>query len=242
MDMHWKTIIAAGLIAGTTVQVMAQPPGGVPSGPAPGTTDGTAASRASREQQEGYNRIVNQGVNVTNADDQKGVKKKKAAVPATEADITAGAAVRDKNGVPIATVERLEADGAVVKSGERLAKLPVNAFGKDDAGLLVGITADEFLAAIAQTSVAVATTQEPEIIAATAEDMKPGAAVRDSEGVPIGTVDKLVENGVVVLADGMKVRLKINSFAKDEKGLMIGITASEFKEIINKPAPAKTGS
>ena len=240
MDMHWKTIIAAGLIAGTPAQSLAQPPGGVPSGPAPGTVDGTAAARTSRDQQEGYNRVVNQGVKVTNADEQKGVKKKKAAVPATEADITAGAAVRDKNGVPVATVERLEADGAVVKSGERLAKLPIDAFGKDDAGLLIGITADEFQAAIAQTSVIVS--KEPEIIAATAEDMKPGTAIRDSEGVPIGTVEKLVENGVVVLADGMKVRLAINSFAKDEKGLMIGITASEFKAIINKPAPAKTGN
>ena len=108
--MHWKTIIAVGLIVGTTAQALAQPPGGVPSGPAPGTTDSTAATRATREQQEGYNRIVNQGVKVTNADEQKAVKKKKSAVPATEADIIAGAAVRDKNGVPIATVERLEAD------------------------------------------------------------------------------------------------------------------------------------
>lgn len=231
--MDWKILVAAGLIAGTTAPALAQQGGGAPAAPAPGTTDSAVASRTTREQQEGYNRVINQGVKVTNAEDKPGAKKKrKGPVPAAAADITVGAAVRDKNGVQIATIEKLEADGAVVKSGEKLAKLPLDAFGKDDAGLLIGITADEFQAAIAQTAVPVR--QEPEIVDATAADMAPGAAVRDSEGVPIGTVEKLVADGVILLTDGKKVKLAIKSFAKDEQGLLIGITASEFKAIINK--------
>jgi hypothetical protein len=125
-------------------------------------------------------------------------------------------------------------------AGNRLAKLPINAFGKDQAGLMIGITAAEFQNAIAGTSVPVPS-KEPEVVAVTAADVNPGAEIRDSEGVPIGTVDKLVDNGVVVLTDGKKVKLALNSFAKDEKGLMIGITASEFKAKIGGSATTKTG-
>ena len=231
-------VATVGLIAGTAVPALAQV--GAPTAtPAAGTGNSREMSRANRNEVESYNRVANEGVKITNADGRP-VARKKAPVAAVAADITVGAAVRDKTGVAFATVEKLDSDGVVVKSGDRLAKLPLNAFGKDDAGLLIGITAAEFQAAIAKTAVA-APQQEAEVVAATAADMKPGAAVRDSEGVPIGTVDKLVESGVIVLVDGKKVKLAVDSFGKDEQGLLLGITASEFKAIINKPAPAKTG-
>jgi hypothetical protein len=70
--------------------------------------------------------------------------------------------------------------------------------------------------------------------------MTPGAAIRDSEGVQIGTVDELVETGVIVLTDGRKVKLAVESFGKDEQGLLIGITASEFRALIGNPAQANT--
>lgn len=234
-------IATVGLIAGATVPALAQggPPPGTGVAPAPGTGNSREMTRANRQEQEGYNRVVNEGVKITNVDGKPDASKKNAPVAATAADVAVGAAVRDRTGVQIATVEKLDSDGVVVKSGDRLAKLPLDSFGKDDAGLLIGITAAEFQAAIAKTAVAVP--QEPEVVAATAADMKPGAAVRDSEGVPIGTVDKLVEGGVILLTDGRKVKLAVDSFGKDEQGLLLGITASEFKAIINKPAPAKTG-
>jgi hypothetical protein len=237
--MEWKIVVASALIAGTSAEAFAQ--GSAPAQPTPAQPDGAAAARATRDQQEGYNRIINQGVPVTNADDQKLVKKKERDTPvaATAADLAVGAAVRDKDGVQIATVERLEADGAVVRSQDRLAKLPVNAFGKDDAGLLIGITAAEFQAAIAKTSVAVPQ-EQPQLVDATAADMTPGATIRDSEGVPIGTVDALAEDGVIILTDGKKVKLAVESFAKDENGLLIGITASEFKAIVGNSGPART--
>lgn len=43
------------------------------------------------------------------------------------------------------------------------------------------------------------------------------------------------------VADRQRVKLAVDSFAKDDQGLMIGIIASEFRAIINKPAPASTG-
>lgn len=227
--MTWKIITAAALIAAMVDPAIAQGP----AAPLPGTVDGAAAARNNRSQVEGYNRIVNEGVKVDNPNDRRAVRKKKGPALATRADFVAGASVRDKNGVQIATIQELQADGAVVSADNRMAKLPLESFGKDDTGLLVGITADEFRAAIASTSVP-AGPQEPTIVDATPADMTPGAVIRDSEGVQVATVDKLVDNGVLVITEGKKVRMALNSFAKDDKGLMIGITASELKAAINK--------
>lgn len=239
--MAWKIVATVALIAATSAPVFAQ--GVAPAQPTAATPDGNAAARNTREQTDGFNRLIHQGVKVTNVDgnNPEGNQRvrRKAPVAALASDLTAGAAVRDKDGLQIATVERLEADGAVVKAGDRLAKLPLDAFGKDDAGLLIGITAAEFQAAIAQTSVPIPQ-EEPQVVDATAADMKPGAAIRDSEGVQIGTVDELVETGVIVLTDGRKVKLAVESFGKDDQGLLIGITASEFRALIGNPAQANT--
>lgn len=240
--MKWKIVATAALAAAASTPASGQgAPASSQVSPAPGTADSAAVSRTAREQQEGYNRIVNEGVKITNADDEgNGKKRNRGPAAATAADIALGAAVRDRNGLQIATIDGIEADGAVVRAADRLAKLPLHAFGKDSQGLLIGLTADEFKAAIAETSIPVP--QEVRIVDATAADMTPGAAIRDSEGVAIGTVDSVAEDGVVVLTGGKKVKLAVASFAKDDQGLMIGITASEFNAVISGSAKASAGS
>ena len=229
---------ALALASAASAQTVGGPPPGTVQTGGPRSQDVAASNR---QVDSDYNTLAARGVKVTDKS-KAGPPQKKApsAAPATAEDIKAGMLVRDIKGVQIGTVERLEDDGAVVMAGNRLAKLPINAFGKDQAGLMIGITAAEFQNAIAGSSVPVPP-KEPQIVAATAADVNPGAEVRDSEGVPIGTVDKLVENGVVVLTDGKKVRLALNSLAKDEKGLLIGITASEFKAKIGGSTTTKTG-
>ena len=212
----------------------AQEGGGPPPAPTGGPRSQDVAA-ANRQVDSDYNTLAGRGVEVVDKSRDDSRKKNALAAPATAADLTAGASVRDVSGTPIATIERLEADGAVVRSGDRLAKLPLDAFGKDSAGLMLGIPAAEFQAAIADTSVA-APQQEPQVVAATAADITLGAAIRDSEGVPIGTVDSLSEDGVIIVTDGKKVKLAVNSFGKDEQGLIIGITASEFRAIIGRSA------
>src|SRR5690606_1739079 len=106
--MKWKILATVGFAAGMNTSALAQqgPPASSQVQPAAGTADSTAVSRATREQQEGYNRIVNEGVKVTNADDQGGRKKgTRGPVAATEGDIAAGRAVRDRNGLQIATID-----------------------------------------------------------------------------------------------------------------------------------------
>lgn len=238
-DLVLSSMGGAALVlasAASAQSVGGPPPGAVPTG-GPRVQDVAAGNR---EVDADYNTLAGRGVEVTNKDREDSRQRTASAALATPADITAGATVRAKDGLQVATIERLEADGAVVRAGDRLAKLPVDAFGKDETGLLINITAAEFQAAIAASSVPVPV-EEPEIAAATAADMALGAAVRDSEGVQIGTVLELVSNGVIVLTDGRKVKLAVESFGKDDQGLLIGITAAEFKAMIGNPAPAPAG-
>jgi hypothetical protein len=238
--MNWKIVATAALIAGTSSQALAQGAPAPPAQPTAQQPDSIAAARAAREQQEGFDRLARDGVQINNAERQEDsarLARQNAPRAATAADLTAGATVRATDGLQVATIERLEADGAVVRVGDRLAKLPLDAFGKNDAGLMIAVTAAEFQTAIAASSVPVPA-EEPEIVAATAADMTPGAPVRDIEGAAIGTVQEMVESGVILLADGKKVKLALDSFAKDENGLLIGITATEFRAIIHNARPA----
>ena len=151
--MQWKATLTIAILAMAVSPASAQV-AGPPEPPAAGSVDGAAAARGNREQVEGYNRIANQGVKISNADEKR--SKKKVAEPAGVADFLTGAPLRDKFGVQIASIESFDETGVIVKADDRLAKLPQNAFGKDDKGLLLAISADEFRAAIAASSVPVA--------------------------------------------------------------------------------------
>jgi hypothetical protein len=140
-------LLAAGLLAGSTAYAQAQPGGSLVPGhaqPILGTekNDSTrmtgddrearvAAERAVRESREGSSR------------------KRSRAVPAKAADLVVGSEVRDSAGVLIGTIERVDADGVQILSGGKRAKIPADAFGRNRAGLLIGMTKDDFDKAVA---------------------------------------------------------------------------------------------
>ena len=71
---------------------------------------------------------------------------------ATPADIRAGLTVQDPQGGVVGTVESVDAEGAVVSTGNARAKLPLASFGKNDRGLVISLTRAELEAAVsAQT-------------------------------------------------------------------------------------------
>ena len=117
-------------------------------GPEIGSTDAGRAVSSTRDQQAAYNRLIGQ---LDHPQVKTGVKGK--AVPATVADLKVGSPLRDVAGVPIGTIAAVEADGAVVDTGQTKIKVPAAAFGKDDNGLLLGITATRFAELIAKARV-----------------------------------------------------------------------------------------
>ena len=130
-------LLAVGSSAGAQAVV-----GPVPSGPAPGSGDSARMSADSREM----NAAINERLGSANLSKQPDQRKsgKPSAVPATASDIKVGSPLRDVNGVAIGTIVALDGDQAVVDTGQTKIKVPLVAFGKDDRGLLLGITAARF--------------------------------------------------------------------------------------------------
>jgi len=82
----------------------------------------------------------------------------------------------------------------------------------------------------------------------TAADFAVGARIRDVNGQPAGTIDAVAADAVVVDNGRAKVKVPLTAFWKDNSGLLFGITAAKFNEIVAKayaanpvPVPAKTG-
>ena len=235
-------IAAVGmLVLGSGTALAQGAPPGAGAAPAPGTGDSSAIAKTNRDQMSGYNSVI------SNMDRNKPAAQpaKPKARPATAAEITAGAALHDSAGVEIGKIEKIEADGAVVLSGDTRVKLPLNSFGVGGAGLMVGITADKFREVVTQAKAQAQASAPPEQkgpVAATAADIKAGNVLRDVKGVEIGTIAKVDADGAVVLTEGKRVKLPFDSFGKDDAGLVLGITADEFKAVIAKSTASKPGS
>lgn len=69
---------------------------------------------------------------------------------------------------------------------------------------------------------------------ATLADIVAGAQLRDSEGVKIGTVDTADATGVLVNTGQRKIKVPLTAFGKDSQGLLLGITAARFNELVAK--------
>ena len=134
--------ISVGSAALATLVVAAQPAAAQATGgsvAAPGSANSAAVVNHNREQNAGYNKVVGAMDTAAPAPARKGDAR-----PATAAEIAPGSTLRDSEGVTIGTVDSVDAEGAVVVSGESRVKVPLIAFGKDDAGLLLAITAARF--------------------------------------------------------------------------------------------------
>ena len=71
-------------------------------------------------------------------------------------------------------------------------------------------------------------------VAATAADLTVGSALRDVQGVHIGTVSEVDPDGVVVDTGTTKIKVPASAFGKDSQGLMLGVTAAKFNELVSK--------
>ena len=129
--------IGAGLMVLASSAAVAQQGGG---GPAIGSTNSSAVVSSNRDQNAAYNRVIG-------GQDQRPIKKGKA-VAAKPSDVIPGSALRDINGLPVGTVEAVEGGDAIVQTVAGRVRIPLIGFGKDKAGLMLGMTAGELQAAV----------------------------------------------------------------------------------------------
>lgn len=69
-------------------------------------------------------------------------------------------------------------------------------------------------------------------VPATQADIVAGSPIRDIKGLSIGTVDRLDADGVVVLTQSGRVKVPLDAFGKDAKGLVFAITKAEFDQMV----------
>jgi hypothetical protein len=151
----------AGTVALAASAASAQIAGGAPPVPPAGGVRPQDVAAANRQIDADYNTLAGRGVQVTNKDraqDRVNAKSKHASAgPATAADIKAGAQVRDVKGVPVGKIATLaenevaaDPNQAIIDTGQTKIGVPLSAFGKDDKGLLLSITAEKFNQLVAQ--------------------------------------------------------------------------------------------
>lgn len=151
--------VALSVASGASAQT--PPVGGPP--PGAGNMGGPRVqdiAAGNREVDADYNTLAGRGVQVTNKDRANSPRpsgKKGSVGPATAADIKPGEPVRDVKGVPLGTIavlapNEVAADPSqpVIDTGQAKIGVPLIAFGKDDKGLLLSITAEKFSQLVAQ--------------------------------------------------------------------------------------------
>jgi hypothetical protein len=117
----------------------------MPHSPAPPPVGASADPNLSSEEM----RITRQAQDDSSRTrDARNVTQKAKAVPAKPSDVTVGSKVADIKGIPVGTIESVDADGAVVVTGSGKVKLGLDTLGKNQDGLLVSVTKAQFDAAV----------------------------------------------------------------------------------------------
>lgn len=62
---------------------------------------------------------------------------------AKAADVKVGASVYDQTGALVGKVDSVDANGAIVSTGESRAEIPLSSVGKNDKGLVITVTKSE---------------------------------------------------------------------------------------------------
>jgi hypothetical protein len=82
----------------------------------------------------------------------RGTVKVMRSAPATADDIKVGAEVRDSKGAVVGKIEEVTLSVAVLHADGGKVEVPLEAFGKNSKGLLIGMTKAEFDALVAQAN------------------------------------------------------------------------------------------
>lgn len=87
------------------------------------------------------------------------------------------------------------------------------------------------------TTTSTTTTDASATKAATAADVKKGVPVYDQNGGVVGKIDSVSGKNAVLSTGSTRATVPISSFAKNDKGLVIGMTKAEIDAQAKKSAP-----
>ncbi len=155
-------------------------------------------------------------------------------VPATTAQpaFNAGASVTGNDGNPIGTVAQVTERAIIVDTGVHQVPLPREAFGSGDAGLTLNLTKAELETTYAEQIAAQDARLEATLVA--------GTPVTSADAIPLGTVDSINGEEVVLAIGEQRMALGRDAFAVDATGaLTVRASKAQIDEAIqNTAAPA----
>jgi hypothetical protein len=128
-----------------------------------------------------------------------------------------GATVFDPQGGQVGTIASISGEVAVVDTGKNKAGVPLTSFAMGDKGPVMSMTKDQLDAAASGAK------------SSAAANVTAGAQVKDSAGVPLGTIKSVDSQYAVLDTTKSQVKLPLNAFAQGESGLVIGMTKAQLE-------------
>jgi preprotein translocase subunit YajC len=110
---------------------------------------------------------------------------------AQDAGVAVGATIYGPDGGAVGTIEQVEGDNVVINTGNMTATVPASVLGDGDNGPTMGWNKADFEAAISAA--------EAEAQAALEASLQAGAEVYSVDGVLLGTIDSVNDEGLVVV-------------------------------------------
>jgi hypothetical protein len=157
-----------------------------------------------------------------------------AAFAQAAAGVTAGATVYGSDGAAVGTVDKVDNGIASLNTGTHTVALPLDKFGKGDKGPTIAVTKAQLDQLAEQASAQASAKVDAALIA--------GAAVVDSKGTALGTVDKIDGDNIVLKTDAGAVTLTRKYFALAPSGSLMALVTKDQVDatIAGAAAPAPT--
>jgi hypothetical protein len=138
--------------------------------------------------------------------------------------VAVGATVFGPQGNQVGTIEQVDAQTVIVNTGKHKVPLGHEAFGASDKGPTITVTKAQ-LDEIVDKQIAEATAKRDAALVA-------GAAVVSAKSMPLGTVDSVDGDTVILARNDKKVALKREHFGMSDKGLMAFFTVDQIDQTL----------
>ena len=151
-----------------------------------------------------------------------------AAAPAAaqgEVDLSTGATVYGPEGNVVGTIQQVANGAVVLDTGDNVATLGADSFVKGEKGTTIGYTKAQLDEAVD----AMEREQEAKLAAAIAV----GAELRSNDGVAVGTVQSINDDGSIVVAQAERTfALQREQLGTDASGLIVLFSAAQLEEAL----------
>lgn len=146
-------------------------------------------------------------------------------------NVTIGTSLVDDSGNLVGRVESIEGDVLIVRTDRHSARIPRSSVTLFEGRLLFALTRDELNAEIERS------------LAAAQANLTPGTPVRGISGSIAGTIEEREEGFIILrLVSGDRVRLPVTAIASGPGGAVLGLSASELQQLVDRASPSGHGT